>query len=51
MVNGYFDKAALFTKIDVDKLEYYKKPDSVIKFTLPLIRDDGSVESIKAYRA
>lgn len=51
MVNGYFDQAAGYTTIDGDKLEYYKKPDCVIKFTLPLIRDDGTVESIKAYRS
>jgi len=51
MVNGYFDKAAGFTNIDQDKLEYYKKCDCVIKFTLPMVRDDGTIESIKAYRA
>lgn len=51
MVNGYFDMAAGYTNIDSDKLEYYKKPDCVIQFTLPLVRDDGTVESIKAYRA
>lgn len=51
MVNGYFDLAASYTNIDDKKLDYYKKPDCVIKFTLPLIRDDGSVESVKAYRS
>lgn len=30
MVNGYFDMAAGYTKIDADKLQYYKKPDCVI---------------------
>lgn len=51
MVQAFFDQAAAYTEISKDKLEYYKKADCVIKFTIPLVRDDGSIEAITAYRA
>jgi len=51
MVHTYFDKASSLTHIPKDYLEYYKSADCVIKFTIPLIRDDGKVESINAFRA
>lgn len=51
MVNSYFDQAASHTNITKDKIEFYKKADAVIKFTIPLVRDDGTLESIIAYRA
>ncbi|CAD8118936.1 unnamed protein product [Paramecium sonneborni] len=50
-VYQYFDKAAALTNIPVDMLNYYKKTDCVIKFHLPLVRDDGTVECIPAFRA
>lgn len=43
--------ASSYTKIPMDKLAYYKKSDCVVKFTIPLVRDDGKIESIEAYRA
>lgn len=51
MVHQYFDAASSYTRISPDKLNYYKKADCVIKFTIPLVRDDGTIESIEAYRA
>ncbi|KAL4427365.1 hypothetical protein ABPG74_002336 [Tetrahymena malaccensis] len=51
MVHQYFDAAASYTRISPDKLNYYKKADCVVKFTIPLVRDDGTIESIEAYRA
>lgn len=57
MVNSYFDKAGIHTGIRSDYLNYYKKPDNVVKCTYPIIRgislfylDDGRIETITAYR-
>lgn len=38
MVESYFDKAGKHTTIRPDKLNFYKKPDNVVKFTLTLVR-------------
>ncbi len=38
MVESYFDKAAKHTDIKPDVIEYYKKPDNVVKFNLSLKR-------------
>lgn len=51
MVESYFDKAGKHTNIRLDKLNFYKKPDNVVKFHLTLVRgtswwyglDDGSI--------
>ena len=50
MVENYFDKAGRHTNIRQDKLNFYKKPDNVVKFTLTLVRgyyklylDDGTI--------
>lgn len=51
MVESYFDKAGAHTSIRADKLNFYKKPDNTVKFTLTLVRgifyisilDDGSI--------
>lgn len=50
MVESYFDKAGTHTSIRGDKLNFYKKPDNTVKFTLTLTRgtttfylDDGSI--------
>lgn len=51
MVHAYFDKASNHLDIPRDYLEYYKKADCVIKFTLPLVRDDGKIEPVVAYRS
>jgi len=51
MVQQYFDLAGSYTNIPQDKLELYKQCDVVIKMRLPLIRDNGKIEFIPAYRA
>ena len=38
MVESYFDKAGKHTNIRADKLNFYKKPDNVVKFNLTLVR-------------
>ncbi|CAK76630.1 unnamed protein product (macronuclear) [Paramecium tetraurelia] len=50
-VMAYFNKAAGHTKISQDKLDFYKSTDIVIKFNLPLVRDDGTYVCVPAYRA
>jgi len=44
------DKASEHTDIQPDLLDYFKKPDNLVKFTLPLVRDDNTIEMIPAYR-
>ena len=51
MVKSYFDMAGQYTNVPKDKLEVYKNCDTVFKVRLPLIRDDGSIEFIPAFRA
>ena len=38
MVESYFDKAGKHTNIPADRLNYYKKPECVVKFNLTLNR-------------
>jgi hypothetical protein len=38
MVESYFDKAGRHTNIKVDRLNFYKKPENVVKMTLTLVR-------------
>lgn len=38
MVENYFDKAGKHTNISSDRLNFYKKPECVVKFNLTLIR-------------
>lgn len=38
MVNSYFDKAGIHTGIRSDYLNFYKKPDNVVKCTFPIVR-------------
>jgi hypothetical protein len=38
MVESYFDKAGIHTGIRSDYLNFYKKPDNVLKCTYPIIR-------------
>jgi glutamate dehydrogenase (NAD(P)+) len=51
MVQLYFDRAGKMTGIKSDLLKYYKYADAVVKFHIPLIRDNGDIEVIPAYRA
>lgn len=41
MVESYFDKAGKHTSIRADKLNFYKKPDNVVKFHLTLTRGNS----------
>lgn len=51
MVKSYFDMAGNYTNIPKDKLEVYKSCNTVFKVRLPLVRDNGTLEYIPAYRA
>lgn len=50
-VNRNFDKAAAYTKFPQGLLEQIKICNSVFHITFPLKRDDGSIETIHAWRA
>lgn len=50
MVESFFDRAAVHTGIRNDRLNFYKKAENVVKCSIPLIRDDGSIETVSAYR-
>jgi glutamate dehydrogenase (NAD(P)+) len=55
-VNLYFNQAAEHVMatnptVSKDLLEFIKAPKTVIKFNIPLRRDNGSLEVIEAYRA
>ncbi|MGH7595015.1 MAG: Glu/Leu/Phe/Val family dehydrogenase [bacterium] len=50
-VNRNFDKAAAFTKYPQGLLEQIKICNSVYHITFPLKKDDGSIETIHAWRA
>jgi glutamate dehydrogenase (NAD(P)+) len=51
MVKSYFDEAGKFTNIPPDMLEIYKNCNTVLKIMIPLVRDNGKIEFIAAYRA
>lgn len=38
MVEGFFDRAAIHTGIRADRLIYYKKAESIVKCSIPLVR-------------
>eukprot|EP00007_Cunea_sp_BSH-02190019_P006160 CAMPEP_0174229724 /NCGR_PEP_ID=MMETSP0417-20130205/590_1 /TAXON_ID=242541 /ORGANISM="Mayorella sp, Strain BSH-02190019" /LENGTH=515 /DNA_ID=CAMNT_0015307297 /DNA_START=103 /DNA_END=1647 /DNA_ORIENTATION=- len=50
-VSMYFDKAAKLTGHDQDLLNSIRETDTLVSFTFPLKRDNGSVTTVKAYRA
>lgn len=50
-VNKNFDKAAAYTKHPKGLLEQIKICNSVYKITFPLRKDDGTIETIQAWRA
>jgi glutamate dehydrogenase (NAD(P)+) len=51
MVKNYFDEAGKYTNIPPDMLELYKNCNTVLKVQFPLVRDNGKIEFIAAYRA
>ena len=50
-VQMFFDRAAAKTGISPDYLDLIKTCDNVIRFSIPIRRDDGRIESITCYRA
>ena len=50
-VQMFFNKAAKTTGIPDDWLELIRSCDSIIRFTFPIRRDNGKIETITAYRA
>ena len=46
----FFQDAAEKTDIPKDILELIKKPNSILKMNIPMIRDDGTYMTIEAYR-
>ncbi len=50
-VNLAFDKAAALTEHDPNLMAMIKECKSVYHVTFPLVRDDGSIETIHAWRA
>ena len=50
-VNKNFDRAAVHTKHPKGLLEQIKICNSVYKMTFPLRKDDGTIETIHAWRA
>lgn len=50
-VNGYFDKAARYTRYPAGLLQQIKACNNVLRVAFPLKRDDGSIEVIDGWRA
>jgi glutamate dehydrogenase (NAD(P)+) len=51
MVRLYFDKASEHLAIPKAYINLIKQTNAAIAFNFPLVRDDGSIEVIQAYRA
>ena len=51
MVQMYFDGAAKHIDIPKSYLNLIKSTKSAIKFNFPLVKDDGTIQVIQAYRA
>jgi hypothetical protein len=50
-VELFFNRAASKTGISKDYLEMIRTCDNVIRFSIPIRRDNGSIENIICYRA
>lgn len=51
MVKMHFDKAAKYTSVSPDLLSFIKECNSMVRFNIPLQKDDGSLEILTCYRA
>jgi glutamate dehydrogenase/leucine dehydrogenase len=51
MAYEYFEEAAALTTIRPDLLEVLKEANAVLKVNIPLVRDNGSIEFIPAFRS
>lgn len=50
MVNHYLDQAATHTNIPKDKMDFYKNCDGIVQINIPIKRESGKFETIKAFR-
>ncbi len=50
-VELFFNRAASKTQISEDFLEQIKSCDNVVRFNIPLVRDNGHIETVTCYRA
>jgi Glu/Leu/Phe/Val dehydrogenase, dimerisation domain len=50
MVQQFFNDASKFTNIPKSYLEIIKNARAAVRFNFPLVRDDGKLEVITAYR-
>ena len=50
MVETFFKEASIHTGIASDKLQLLKNANSTIKINIPLLRDDGTFETIEGFR-
>lgn len=48
---AFFDRAALKTGISEDILKLIKVCDNILRFVIPLKKDNGTLELITCYRA
>lgn len=46
----FFDRASKRTDVPTEYLELIKACNTVIRFNIPLIRDDGKIETVTCYR-
>ncbi len=46
----FFDRAAKKTGIPADYLDIIKACDTVVRFNIPLVRDNGTLETVTCYR-
>jgi glutamate dehydrogenase (NAD(P)+) len=51
MVKTYFDEAASVIDIPRYYVDVIKHAKAVVRFNFPLVRDDGSIEVIQAFRS
>lgn len=49
-VKLFFDRAASKTDIPLEYLNLIKACNSVVRFNIPLRRDNGKIETVTAYR-
>jgi glutamate dehydrogenase/leucine dehydrogenase len=49
-VKLFFDRAAKKTGIPPDYLDIIKACDTVVRFNIPLVRDNGTLETVTCYR-
>jgi len=50
-VELFFNRAASKTGISKDYLELIRTCDNIIRFSIPIRRDNGQIENITCYRA